>query len=295
MNDMEKDVTDMSDAEFKQKALEEYQAKQSNSNNVTSTNKDTNTTSAIPTEIIDLPSKGKLYPKGHPLCSGKIEMRYMTAADEDILATDSYIRKGLVLDKLFESIIVTPINYRDLLTCDKDAIMIATRILSGYGKTYEAVVPGLDEKLPVDLTTLEDKPLHSVVESATGNEFEFTLPHCNMNITFKLLTHGDVMDIQEEQKLMDAKFKRLNNNRDPKSKDLTMRLKKMITSVDGETSNLAISKFVDGMLAGDSKALRDYVGEISPGIDYFVSYSDKNGEPQYEEFSIDIDFLYPGA
>jgi hypothetical protein len=54
----------------------------------------------FPTETIELPSKGLLYPKDNPLSSGKIEIRYMTAAHEDILTNQSYIEKGTVLDKL---------------------------------------------------------------------------------------------------------------------------------------------------------------------------------------------------
>ena len=89
----------------------------------------------FPTEIVELPSKGKLYPEGHPLRSGKIEMKYMSAKEEDILTNQSFIKQGVVLDKLFKALIVTPIDYNDLLLCDKNAIMIAARVL-GYGKDY---------------------------------------------------------------------------------------------------------------------------------------------------------------
>ena len=89
----------------------------------------------LPTEIIDLPSKGLLYPKDSPLSEGKIEIKYMTAKEEDILSNVSYIQKGIVLDKLFESLIVSKVNYDDLLIGDKNAIMIAARVL-GYGNEY---------------------------------------------------------------------------------------------------------------------------------------------------------------
>ena len=106
----------------------------------------------LPTEVLDLPSKGLLYPKDNPLSSGQIEIKYMTAKEEDILSNASYISKGIVLDKLFESLIVTKINYNDLLIGDKNAVMIAARVL-GYGKNYSFKYRGEDYN--VDLSKLE--------------------------------------------------------------------------------------------------------------------------------------------
>jgi len=87
----------------------------------------------IPTETVELPSKGLLYPEGSELAKGTIEMKYMTAREEDILTNQSYIQNGTVLDKLMKSLIVSKINYDDLLIGDKNAIMVAARVL-GYGK-----------------------------------------------------------------------------------------------------------------------------------------------------------------
>ena len=89
----------------------------------------------FPTEVIDLPSKGVLYPKDNPLSSGKIEMKYMTAREEDILTNQNYIKNGTVIDELLKALIVSKINYNDLITGDKNAIMLAARVL-GYGKDY---------------------------------------------------------------------------------------------------------------------------------------------------------------
>ena len=94
------------------------------------------TTPKFPTEMVDLPSKGLLYPEDSPLRAGSIEMKYMTAREEDILTNSNYIQQGIVLDKLLESLIVTKINFKDLLVGDKNAILIASRIL-GYGQDYE--------------------------------------------------------------------------------------------------------------------------------------------------------------
>ena len=104
----------------------------------------------FPSEIIELPSKGLVYPSTNPLSSGKIEMKYMTAAEEDILTNQNYIQKGIVLEKLLKSLIVSKVNYDDLIIGDKNAILIASRIL-GYGKDYEFMYKG--EKISVDLTS----------------------------------------------------------------------------------------------------------------------------------------------
>ena len=89
----------------------------------------------IPTETVELPSKGLIYPKDNPLSSGQIEMKYMTAKEEDILANQNYIANGTVIDRLLKSLIVSKVNYNDLCIGDKNAIMIAARIL-GYGPKY---------------------------------------------------------------------------------------------------------------------------------------------------------------
>ena len=109
----------------------------------------------FPTEEVELPSKGLFYPKDHPLSSGKIEIKYMTAKEEDILSNQSYIAKGIVLDKLLDSVIINKdIKHRDLVVGDKNAVLIATRIL-GYGKEYNFKFEGIDRS--IDLTTLENK------------------------------------------------------------------------------------------------------------------------------------------
>ena len=87
-------------------------------------------------EKVTLQSKGLLYPKESPLSKGVIEMKYMTAREEDILTNQNLIQKGIVIDELLKSLIVTPgVDYNDLLVGDKNAIMVAARIL-GYGADY---------------------------------------------------------------------------------------------------------------------------------------------------------------
>ena len=112
----------------------------------------------IPTEIVTLPSKGLLYSKESPLAKGEIEMRYMTAKEEDILTNVNYIRQGIVLDKLLQALIVTPIDYNELLVGDKNAILIAARIL-GYGKDYTIEHNG--KEYTIDLTTMSEKKINN--------------------------------------------------------------------------------------------------------------------------------------
>jgi len=97
------------------------------------------TKSQFPTEIIDLPSKGKLYSKEHPFSSGKVEMRYMTAKEEDILTSQTLLKKGIAFDRVLESLIVEKVELDSLLLGDKNALMIAARVL-GYGKDYKVSV-----------------------------------------------------------------------------------------------------------------------------------------------------------
>ena len=212
----------------------------------------------MPTETVELPSKGLLYPEDSELAKGVVEIKYMTAKEEDILTNQSYIRNGTVLDKLLKSVIVSKINYDDLLIGDKNAIMIAARIL-GYGAEYSFEYNG--ESQSVDLSLVENKPLKEELFSKNVNEFPFTLPRSKNTITFKLLTHKDEQDINRELEGL----KKINKDSSP---ELSTRLKYMITSVEGLRDKKDIREFVDtALLAQDSRALREYIREIQPDVD----------------------------
>ena len=220
----------------------------------------------LPTEIIDLPSKGLLYPKDSPLSEGKIEIKYMTAKEEDILSNVSYIQKGIVLDKLFESLIVSKVNYDDLLIGDKNAIMIAARVL-GYGNEYTFDYNGKQET--VDLSQLDFVKVNEK-EWVNGNNFSFQFPNSKTNVTFKLLNHGDEQKILKEVNSL----KKLKKDSDS---TLSTRLKYMITSIEGDETTKTIRDFVDNyLLARDSRALREYIKTINPDID--LTFFPENGE-----------------
>ena len=212
----------------------------------------------LPTEVVELPSKGLLYSEESGLKSGKIEMKYMTAKEEDILTNQSYISKGVVLDKLMQSLIVSKVDYNSLLLGDKNAIMVAARIL-GYGSEYKFTYGGEDQT--VDLSLIENKEIDESLFKEGNNQFEFTLPHSKNHITFKFLSHKDEKSIQRE---LDG-LKKINKDASP---ELTTRLKHMITSVEGKTETKDIRDFVDNyLLAKDSRALREHIKEIQPDVD----------------------------
>jgi hypothetical protein len=212
----------------------------------------------LPTEIVELPSKGLLYPEGSELSKGTIEMKYMTAKEEDILTNQSYIKNGTVLDKLIKSLIVSPIEYDDLLLGDKNAIMVAARIL-GYGSEYKFDYNG--EEQIINLSNVENKPLKEELFANRINEFAFTLPKSGNLVTFKLLAHRDEQEITRELNGL----KKINKDASP---EISTRLKYLITSVEGKRDKKDIREFVDNyLLAQDSRALREYVREIQPDVD----------------------------
>ena len=221
----------------------------------------------LPTETIELPSKGILYPSDNPLSSGTLEMKYMTAKEEDILTNQSYIADGSVFDKLFQSLIVSKINFDDLLIGDKNAVLVAARIL-GYGKDYKFSAGGREHE--VDLTEIDNKPLNESLYTRGVNRFSYTLPSSGTNIEFKILTHKDESSIKTEI----AGLKRLKPNDSP---DVTTRLKHTIISVDGEEDKKTIREFIDNyLLARDARALRNHIKEITPDVDltFFPQGSD---------------------
>jgi hypothetical protein len=241
----------------------------------------------FPTEIVELPSKGLLYSEDNPLSSGKIEMKYMTAKEEDILTNQNYIRQGTVIDKLLQSMIVSKINYDDLLVADKDAIMISARIL-GYGKDYVFTYNG--EEVTVDLTTMKEKLLdESLVKTPRVNEFKFTLPHSGNEISFRLLTHGDDKKIEQE---LDG-LKKIDPKGNP---ELSTRLKHMILSINGNREKKDIREFVDNaFLARDSRAFREYVSKLAPGVELKFNYVSDGNVEEGVTLPIGLNFFWPDS
>jgi hypothetical protein len=240
----------------------------------------------FPTEEVELPSKGLLYPKDNPLSSGKIEMKYMTAKEEDILTNQNYIKQGIVIDKLLKSLIISKINYDDLVVGDKNAVLVAARVL-GYGKEYGFKYN--NENVTVDLTELETRHLNEASMIDGTNEFKYTLPHTDTPITYKLLTNRDEKKIEAELKGL----KKLNKQA---SHELSTRLKFMITSVNGETENPKIREFVDNyLLARDSRAFREHVKQTQPDVLMKFDFIGDNGEEEDVNIPMTAGFFWPDA
>ena len=245
---------------------------------------------SLPTENVELPSKGLLYPLDNPLSSGIVEMKYMTAKEEDILSNQNYLKDGTVFDKLLKSLIVSKINYDDLTVGDKNAILIAARIL-GYGKDYKVTfthpITGEEEVITIDLAEMKNKEIdYSLFKN--NNEFTFTLPKSQNQISFKMLTHKDERQIENELKGL----KKINL-----SAEVTTRLKYSIVAVNNNREAKAIREFVDNfMLAADAQALREYIKEISPDLNLTFTFVGSDG---YTKEGVDlpmgVSFFYPNA
>lgn len=215
-----------------------------------------------PTEVIDLPSKGLFYPEGSPLRAGQIELKYMTAKEEDILTSTNLIQKGIVLDKLMDSLIVTKgVKSADLLIGDLNAVMVASRIL-GYGKDYKITVscPACNREVEqnVDLTQfgVENEPNENI-----SKEFVVTLPISKAEVKLKLLKRSDELAIEKEVALL----KKTNSGIES---DSTARLRAIIVAVNGDSSSGTIWSFVENMLVRDARYLREEYRKHVPDINF---------------------------
>jgi hypothetical protein len=241
----------------------------------------------FPTEMVELPSKGYFYPEGHPLASGRVEVKYMTAKEEDILTSQNLIEQGIVIDKLLESLIVDKsLEVNDMLVGDKNAIMVASRVL-GYGKDYEFTYDG--EEHSVDLSKLEPIEIDFTKYTKGVNEFTFELPYSKRTLTFKLLTGGDEKNIALET----TARRKINKEQ---SFELTTRLKKMLLSVDGNSTQAYVNNFVDNeFLSRDSLAFRHHLIYITPDVDMSTTVVDSAGKETVVSVPVTIRFFWPSA
>jgi hypothetical protein len=244
----------------------------------------------VPTQPLDLPSQGLLYPEGHPLASGIVELNMPTAYHEDILTNQNYINKGMVIDKFLQAIIATKVDYDDLFLGDKNAILVASRILA-YGPSYSFKYTDMSsreqEQVTVDLSDLKNKEVDWSLFKDHKNEFYFELPLSKRLIGFKLLTHKD-------ETLIDGEIKGLKKIHKDMSGDITVRLAHQIISIDGNTDKKTIRDFVKVMPMRDSQELRKYMISISPDIDMKFSFTKSNGEVvEGLTIPMTVDFFWP--
>ena len=225
--------------------------------------------SKLPTIIVDLASGGEIYPKSHPLNAGKIEMRYMTAYDEDILTNASYIREGVLFDKLLEAIIVTDIDIQDIASVDRDGLIIYARILS-YGAEYPVAVtePKTNKQLnqTIDLSKIQPKPFKLIADDNGEFSYETKSGH---EIKFTYL----------------AKFANI--------KTVTEFLKATIMQVNGSRSHADIEQFIRyDFLAAESREFREYVAKNAPGMNFEYEFQGEAGGTFTAGFSLGSDLFW---
>ena len=242
----------------------------------------------FPTEVIDLPSEGKIYPKDSPLSSGKIEIKYMTAKEEDILTSANLIKKGVAIDMLLKSLIIdNNIDLDDLILGDKNAVMVAARILA-YGPEYSCSVtnPKTGETIN-HIFNLADCPFKKLSDDITENKFKVTLPVCKKEIEYKILTSKDEKNIEEELKSQE----KLSSQFKP---ELTTRLRHLIISVDGDDSQSTINNFVQNMLAKDSLFFRTTVQELQCDVE-LKQEVEFGGDVVEVDIPLTTEFFWPTA
>jgi hypothetical protein len=239
-------------------------------------------------EVIELPSLGKVYPKDSPISNGKIEIKYMTAKEEDILTSQNLIKKGLVIDKLLDSLIITEgIKCDDLVLGDKNAVMVAARVLA-YGAEYECEIENPNTgKTFSHVFNLADCPFKKLPDDINDNKFEMELPVSKAKVGFKLITG-------KEEKLIESELKGIKKTGVQVSPELTTRLKYTITSVNGDGDKGVINQFVQNMLSRDSLELRKYINNISPDIE-LVQEIELEGDTVKVDIPMTVNFFWPNS
>jgi len=249
----------------------------------------------VPTEFVELPSQGRYYPEGHPLHGlESVEIRQMTAKEEDILTSRTLLKKGLALDRAIESIIVDKrVKPNSIIVGDKNAIIVAMRV-SGYGNEYETKVNcpacAKSQNYIFDLNEAnvyagDDLESLNIVDNQNGT-FDVQLPRTGVNVTFRLLTGSD------EKMLMTA----LQNERKKKGteKTVTRQLANIIVAVNGDTSAGAINYLVSNIPSMDSRHLRLSYRLAAPDVDLTQHFECEDcGHEQDMEVPLTADFFWP--
>lgn len=248
------------------------------------------------TEFVDLPSGGRFYPQGHPLHNQEVvEIRFMTARDEDILTSQTLLKKGVAIDKLIQNVVVDQsIDVDDLLIGDKTAIMIAARI-TGYGPDYQVNVtcPNCDSKSDhqFDLSDYSKYFINSQedenFELTPQGTFSTTLPISKRNVVVKLLTSNDEKRVR---KITEAKAK--NRLAESNATDL---LKSFIVSIDGVTNKDEIAGMVLDLPARDSLFLRKNYSKLVPKVEMMENFECVYCGAETEmEVPLGATFFWPG-
>jgi hypothetical protein len=252
----------------------------------------------VPTEIVDLPSKGLYYPEGHPLhYKDTIEIRYMTAKDEDTLTNQSLLKKGLALEKVLQDIIIDKsIKTDNLLLGDKNAIIIAAR-RSAYGADYETKVTcpscGKVQQHTFDLNNqnpkaiLTDEELNDLgVNKTENNTFIFNLPLLKTPVEIRLLTGKDELYISQKNREAQQAKKDLDS--------VVMQLKLIIKSINNIADPNVIAEACTLLPAKDSKTIRQVYNEVAPNLELVHNFECKACSFETRmEVPFTADFFWP--
>lgn len=230
---------------------------------------------AVPTEFVELPSEGKFYSADHPLYNQKtVEIKFMTAKEEDILTSSTLIKKGIVLERLIDNLLVDQrIKASDLFVGDRNAIMVAAR-KSAYGRSYETKIScpscGKQSEEEYDLNDIENigqcfdqeflKENKIVVDTQTGT-FQVELPRSNISVGLRLLSGRDELNLAQIKKQRTEEA------------IVTDTLMSIVATVAGSQDRLAIKNFIDSMPAMDSKFIRNIYAKLVPNIEFKRSFA----------------------
>lgn len=245
-----------------------------------------------PTESVPLPSRGVVYPPESPLHGTElIDIRSMTARDEDILTSRALLKQGKAIGTLLRSCIVNKsIDPDKMIIGDRNAALIAIRI-TGYGAEYPVTVDcpvcGEKTKHEFNLADLEVKRLEVQPLRQGENVFAFVLPVSKKVVEFKLMTGEDERDVAVTL----DRAKKLTSGAEA---TVTTRLLHSILSIGGERDRSKLAQIIKNLPARDSRDLRTYIERISPGIDMTQAFTCKScGEESEVEVPMGTEFFWP--
>jgi len=234
----------------------------------------------VPTEFVELPSGGEYYLEGHPLHGvDKIEIKMMTAKEEDILLNQNYIKSGVVVDKLLKSVVMDhKINLDDLLVGDKNALLFATRV-SGLGSDYYAAVgcpqcgSSAEEEFDLSVFKTREITIPENVEKTDSHTFMVTLPASKLSVEFRLLDG-------KAEKVVESTLAKRKKHKLPLNR-LAVMLQQMIVSVNGVDNKIQINQLIEKLPAKDVRYLRKSYEAVSPDLD--LSYTHVCGSCDKEQ------------
>lgn len=232
--------------------------------------------SKVPGHIVKLPSLGWVYPESSPLRSGTLEIRYMTAYDEDILTNQSYISQDIVYEKLIDSILLTDgVQAQDIASVDIDAILVMARIHS-YGDKYPVLVtdPKTKQQLKREINLSEIEFKSFTLESNENGEFEYTRSDNGDVFKFKYLTVSESKNVSEDYVFSDL-------------------ITKSIREVNGNRDKNFISDYVKYHFIGkESRAFRKYLTDNTPGLNFNLKFQGEDGDTFDSRFQIGSDLFW---